>query len=49
MILARTLLVAGALAFVSPRIAQTSTAPSEACTTITQSAANAAASRVNAD
>ncbi|MBV9909646.1 MAG: hypothetical protein JOY52_19010 [Hyphomicrobiales bacterium] len=44
---ARTLLVAGALVFVSPAIADT--APSEACTTITQSGANAAASRVNAD
>ena len=43
----RTLLVAGALAFVSPAIAQTT--GSETCTTITQSAANAAASRVSAD
>src|ERR1700677_1932055 len=43
----RTLLVAGALAFVSPAIAQTT--GSEACTTITQSAANAATSRVSAD
>jgi len=47
MSLARTLLVAGALAFVSPAIAQTT--GSETCTTITQSAANAATSRVNAD
>ena len=43
----RTLLVASALAFVSPAIAQTT--GSEACTTITQSAANAATSRVSAD
>jgi hypothetical protein len=49
MSLSRTLLVAGARALASPAIAQTTTAPSEACTTITQSAANAAASRVNAD
>ena len=48
MSLARTLLVAGALAFASPALAQTTT-PSDACTTITQSAANAATSRVNAD
>ena len=41
----RTLLVASALAFVSPAIAQTT--GSEACTTITQSAANAATSRVS--
>ena len=47
MSIARTLLVAGALAFVSPAIAQTT--GSETCTTITQSAANAATSRVNAD
>jgi len=47
MSLARALLVAGALAFVSPAIAQTT--GSETCTTITQSAANAAASRINAD
>src|SRR5580700_2442551 len=47
MSLTRTLLVAGALAFVSPAIAQTT--GSETCTTITQSAANAAASRINAD
>ena len=47
MSLARTLLVAGALTFVSPAIAQTT--GSETCTTITQSAANAAASRINAD
>src|ERR1700683_5020316 len=43
----RTLLVAGALPFVSPAIAQTT--GSEACMTITQSAANAATSRVSAD
>jgi hypothetical protein len=47
MSIVRTLLVAGALAFVSPAIAQTT--GSEACTTITQSAANAATSRVSAD
>src|ERR1700690_2296920 len=43
----RTLLVASALAFVSPAFPQTT--GSEACTTIPQSAANAAASRINAD
>src|SRR6202034_2231445 len=47
MSIVRTLLVASALASVSPAIAQTT--GSEACTTITQSAANAAASRVSAD
>jgi hypothetical protein len=47
MTLARSLLVTGALVFVSPAIAQTT--GSETCTTITQSAANAATSRVNAD
>src|ERR1700727_584152 len=47
MSLTRTLLVAGALAFVWPAIAQTP--GSKTSTTITQSAANAATSRVNAD
>ena len=47
MSIVRTLLVASARAFVSPAIAQTT--GSEACTTITQSAANAATSRVSAD
>src|SRR5580693_9709105 len=47
MSIVRTLLVASALAFVSPAIAQTT--GSETCTTITQSAANAATSRVAAD
>jgi hypothetical protein len=49
MSLARTLFVAGVLAFASPALAQTTVTPSEACTTITQSAANAATSRVAAD
>ena len=47
MSLTRALLVVGSLAFVAPAFAQTT--GSESCTTLVQSAANAATSRVNAD
>jgi hypothetical protein len=47
MSLARTLVVAGVLALASPAYADAT--GSESCTTLVQSAANAASSRVNAD